>query len=128
MLLAGHIWSWCCAGDDGSQPRGEIEPKGESAQNEPSQGHPHRIHHWRKREISLTAVSSRGDLINYIYRGIKMGVTKNACKAQATSQKKQRSYLWRCRAYGKDLGKGVGIGDDHTAPCPDFVNPEKCES
>lgn len=58
-----------------------------------------------------------------------MGVTKNACKAEVTGQKKQHSYLWwRCRAYRKDLGKGVGIGDDHTAPCPDFVNPEKCES
>lgn len=79
--------------------------------------------------ISLTAVSSRRDLINNIYRDIKMRVTKNACKAEATSQKKQRSYMgWRSRAYGKDLGKGVGIGEDHTAPCPDSVNPEKCEN
>lgn len=108
---------------------GEIVPKGESAQNEPSQGYPPGIQHWRRRGISLTAVSSRRDLINCIYRGIKMRVTKNACKAEATSQKKQHSYVGRrCRAYGKDLEKGVGIGEDHTAPCPDFVNPEKCES
>lgn len=31
-------------------------------------------------------------------------------------------------AHGKDWGKGVGIGDYHMAPCPDFENPEDCES
>lgn len=131
MLLADHVLSWCCAGDGGSQTAasGEIEPKGESAQNEPSQCHPARIHHWKRRVISHTAVSSRGDLINFIYGGVKMGVTKNAHKAEATRQKKQHNYVgWRGRVYGKDWGKGVGMGEDHTALCPDFVNPEKCES
>lgn len=57
--------------------------------------------------ISLTAVSPREDLINFIYRGFKIGVTKNASKAEATSQKKKHSYVgWRGRAYGKDWGKG----------------------
>ena len=54
--------------------------------------------------------------------------TRNACKAEATRQKKQHDYLgWRGRRGGKDWGKGEGWGWE-TASCPDFANLEKCES
>lgn len=59
--------------------------------------------------------------------------TRNACQAEATRQKKQHSYLgWRGGGGGwwwwKGLGKGGGMGEGHTASCPDFANLEKHES
>lgn len=112
VLLAGHIWS--CGGDGGSQTDSseEIESEGENAQTEPSQCCPARIHHWRKRGMSLTAVTSKRNLVNFVCRGVTLGqprATRNTCKAETTRQKKQHNYLgWRGRGSGKAWGKGEG--------------------
>lgn len=114
VLLAGHIWS--CGGDGGSQTdgSGEMESEGENTQTEPSQCCPARIQHWRKRGMSLTAVSSKGNLVNSVCGGVTLGqprATRNACKAETTRQKKQHNYLgWRGRGSGKAWGKGEGWG------------------
>jgi len=71
-----------------------------------------RIHSWRKMGISLTAVSSKGNLVNFVCGGVTMGqptAARNACKAEATRQKEQRNYLgWRGSRGRKDWGKGEG--------------------
>lgn len=100
VLLAGHIWSWWCAGVGGSQRVEKLRkcPKWTKSRL-PSQDTP------LEEEGSLSLpFSSRGDLIHFIYGGIKMGVTKNACKAEATSQRKQHSYMGTWKGLGKRGG------------------------
>lgn len=53
-------------------------------------------HNWKKIGIFLTAVSSKGNLANFVCGGVMMGqprATRNACTAEATRQKKQHNYL-----------------------------------